>query len=195
MSLLIASLVAWLKASVAAHPTWWYIGSAAAIERLPPPDEKSTKVYIYIYSLLQLYAANTRRTGDAVKLNGFKPPSAGAMIVATLILIVSIGCTPLERQAYNTVVGAKAFIGDQKKQHPECATVNSQICEYLSRATSAKDALIDAAEIYCSGPDFETGGVCNAPKKGTPAYDTATAKLKAAIANYNQFEKDVKGAQ
>jgi len=36
------------------------------VERLPPPDENSSKVYAYIYSVLQFFSANTKRTQDAV---------------------------------------------------------------------------------------------------------------------------------
>jgi hypothetical protein len=114
-----------------------------------------------------------------------------AMLVATLLLA---GCTPVERTAYNTVVAAKAFLDKEKQQHPECATVPaSTVCADLTKAIAAKDLLIDAITVYCSGPDFNTGGSCNAPQKGTAAYDQAVVKLNAAIANYNQAASDLKG--
>jgi len=113
---------------------------------------------------------------------------------AMLLAIVLIaGCTPVERTAYNTVVAAKAFLDQEKLQHPECATVpGSTICVDLAKAVAAKDLLIDAITVYCSGPDFNAGGACNAPQKGTAAYDQAVAKLQAAIANYNQIAGDLK---
>lgn len=112
-----------------------------------------------------------------------------------LICLIVIGCTPVEKQAYTVVVGAKAFIDSEKKQHPECATAPaSTICTNLVKATAAKDALIDAVEVYCSSPSFLSGGPCAPPAKGTPAATQATAKLQAAISSYNQTEKDVKGA-
>lgn len=116
--------------------------------------------------------------------------------VAVLLVmgLVLAGCTPLEKQAYNTVVAAKAFIDAEKKMHPECLSSSTGVCGLLSQATSAKDALIDAAEVYCSGPAFEAGGACQPPAKGTPASTQATAKLQAAIAAYNQIAKDIKGA-
>lgn len=116
------------------------------------------------------------------------------------ILAVSVllaGCTPLERQAYNTVVGAKAFLDSEKRQHQECANgagAALKTCQLLTQATGAKDALIDALTVYCSGPDFNTGGACNPPVKGTPAAAQASDKLKAAIANYNQIAADLKTA-
>lgn len=67
MHILIATLTA------AAVWTWlvahqlvisWVL--ASLIERLPPPDATSGKVYSYIYSVLQFFAANTKRTQDAV---------------------------------------------------------------------------------------------------------------------------------
>ena len=39
---------------------------AVLIERLPPPDSTSGKFYAYAYSVLQVFAANTKRSQDAV---------------------------------------------------------------------------------------------------------------------------------
>jgi hypothetical protein len=115
-----------------------------------------------------------------------------ALVVAAVVLS---GCSPLERQAYNTVVAAKAFLDKEKSQHPECATVpNSTICDDLTKATGAKDALIDAITVYCSGPDFNASGACNAPDLHTAAGVNAEAKLRAAITNYNQIATDLKTA-
>ena len=121
----------------------------------------------------------------------YKLPS---LFLITTLTMVFITCTPLEKQAYNTVIASKAFIDAEKRAHPECLSAKSTLCDNLTKATAAKDALIDAAEVYCSGPQFEAGGACQPPAKGTPAADQATIKLKAAIAAYNQTAKDVKGA-
>jgi hypothetical protein len=102
---------------------------------------------------------------------------------------------PAERTAYETVVAANAFIKSVKAQHPECATgAVSTVCIDITKAVSAKDALIDAAEIYCAGPDFNGTGACNPPTKGTPVYTQALAKLQAATAAYQQTATDLKGA-
>jgi hypothetical protein len=51
--------------------------------------------------------------------------------------------------------------------------------------------MIDVTELYCAGPDFETGGACNPPKdKGVQAQ--LVAKVKFAIQNYEQTETDLK---
>jgi len=39
---------------------------AVLIERLPPPDVASGKFYVYFYSVVQVFAANTKRSQDAV---------------------------------------------------------------------------------------------------------------------------------
>jgi hypothetical protein len=116
-------------------------------------------------------------------------------LLAVLGLAVFLaGCSPVERQAYNTVVAAKAFLDSEKKAHPECvAGAQATVCVDLARAVGAKDVLIDALEVYCSGPAFESGGACQAPKKGTPGQVQALAKIQAAITNYDQIEKDLKG--
>ena len=114
-------------------------------------------------------------------------------IVLSLTLCLT-ACTPIERTAYNTIVAAKAFLDKEKQAHPECPAASSTLCSDLVKATGAKDALIDAIEVYCSGPEFENGGACQPPAKGTPAYDQAKAKLQAAISHYNQVAADLKGA-
>lgn len=122
-----------------------------------------------------------------------------AIPILALALVIS-GCTPTERLAYNTVVGAKASLVSFRAKHPECSfdavtglsqNVKVPVCTVNNRLTAAKDAIIDAAEVYCSGPDFENGGACNPPKKGTPGFAQAQAKLQSAIASYKQIEKDV----
>lgn len=115
------------------------------------------------------------------------------MVVVIASALILTACPAIERSAYNTVVGAKAFLDKTKAQHPECPAASSTLCSDLLKATSAKDALIDAAEVYCSSPSFETGGACSPPAKGTSASDQAIAKLKAAIAHYDQTAKDLKG--
>src|ERR1700687_1957030 len=119
-----------------------------------------------------------------------KRASITLFIVVGLVVFLS-GCTSVERQAYNTVVAAKAFLDSEKAAHPECTTTPiTTVCSILPRAVSAKDALISAIEVYCAGPTFSAAGgqgACNAPSKGTPAATQATAKLQAAIASYNQI--------
>lgn len=117
------------------------------------------------------------------------------LALVVLACVVMTACTPVEKQAYNTIIGAKAFLDHTRALHPECATTpNTTVCQGINRTTGAKDALIDAVKVYCSGPQFENGGACQPPAKGTPTHDQAVAKLKAAIASYNQIEKDLKGA-
>lgn len=119
------------------------------------------------------------------------------LFIAALLCVALVslsGCPAVERDAYNTVIAAKAFTDKMKMAHPECGPSNlSTACVDLGKAIGAKDALIDAIEIYCAGPTFNGGGACNPPAKGTPAFTQATAKLQAAIAGYGQAEKDLKG--
>lgn len=111
------------------------------------------------------------------------------------LAVFLVGCTPLEKQAYETVVAANATIKTLKVQHPECSTSTAGICGKLTQAVAAKDALIDAAEVYCAGPSFNAGGACNPPAKGTPAATQATAKLQSALTSWNQIAVDIRGAK
>ena len=118
-------------------------------------------------------------------------------LTVVMFWTMAFACTapPVERSAYNVVVAAKAFLDKEKVDHPECAaTPNTTICSDLSKAVGAKDALIDAITVYCAGPQFNTGGACNPPAKGTPAYDQAVAKVNQAIASYNTIAADLKVA-
>jgi len=118
------------------------------------------------------------------------------LILFLPLILALTGCpnTPLEQTAYRTIVAAKGFTESIKKNHPECATgIGSPACTGLRKAVSAKDSLIDAAEVYCSGPQFESGGTCQSPTDPT-LKNAAAAKLQAAITAYKQTEADVKGA-
>lgn len=128
---------------------------------------------------------------------GFFAASVSSLLLCTALF--SAGCpkpqTPLERQTYKTVVSSNAFIKKMKSLHPECnQSATSVLCSTLEQATAAKDALIDATEVYCASPDFDANGTCTPPAKGTPASDQATAKLRAALQNYDRFEADLRKA-
>lgn len=67
MHILIATLsVAALWVWVVAHQLIIKWVWDSLVERLPPPDATSGKVYAYVYSVLQFFSANTKRTQDAV---------------------------------------------------------------------------------------------------------------------------------
>jgi hypothetical protein len=58
----LAALWAWALAHQLAI---FWVGSVL-IERLPPPDANSGKFYAYCYSVIQVFAANIKRSQDAV---------------------------------------------------------------------------------------------------------------------------------
>lgn len=111
----------------------------------------------------------------------------------SVCLALLTGCPQVQVTAYRTVVGAKAFIASVQMQHPECVTAPTALCTALKKATAAKDAMIDAAEVYCSGPAFDNnGGACTPPGDPTVKNQLAT-KIQSAISNYNQTVTDLKG--
>lgn len=115
-------------------------------------------------------------------------------LAASLAVTLAIGgCPKIEKDAYLVAVGAKAFLDSEYSKHPECATnPATNVCVLLRKATSAKDVLIDAAEVYCGGPGYMTGGPCAPPAKTDTAYKVAYDRLSAALADYQQTEKDLK---
>lgn len=116
--------------------------------------------------------------------------------VLLLCCVTLASCTDkLAQAAYVTIVGAKAATDQAKARHPECATnPAANACVIIAKAVGAKDALIDAVEVYCAGPDFDAGKGCNTPTKGTPAASQAIAKLNAALATWTQAATDLKTA-
>jgi len=100
----------------------------------------------------------------------------------------------LANSAYNTIVAAKGFLDSEKRQHPECPATQSNVCIRIAQAVGAKDLMIDATTVYCSGPNFLAGGACDPPAAGTPAWTQASIKLQAAMTNYNQIAADLKAA-
>jgi uncharacterized protein (DUF169 family) len=117
-------------------------------------------------------------------------------ILFLLLVFTASGCPKAEKAAYETAVGAKAFTQSIKDKHTECENqANTMpVCQALRRAIAFKDLLIDAGEVYCGGAQFETGGACNPPAKGTPAAKLALDKLNAAVSNWKQADSDLRAA-
>lgn len=53
-------------AFIVAHQLVLYYVGAVLVEQLPPPVTTSNAVYRYAYSVIQILAANLRRSKDAV---------------------------------------------------------------------------------------------------------------------------------
>lgn len=123
-----------------------------------------------------------------------------ALLLSFAVIVAAVGlagCPKTEAVAYQTAIASQAYIHKTQAQHPECANgaTTPQLCSILSQAVSAQHALIDAAEVYCAGPDFDSGkGACQPPAKGTPGAAQAQAKLQSALQNYNQIAADLKAA-
>ena len=128
--------------------------------------------------------------------------TASMLCIALVLMLGLVGCSPVEVQAYRAVVGAKAFTKSIATAHPECGTRDANdkfvsahnpagVCVALEKGIAAKDVLIDLAETYCAGSDFDTGGHCNPPTDKTVKNQLA-AKITAAIQVYEQTETDVK---
>ena len=121
-------------------------------------------------------------------------------IAALLIpLLLLLGCDPIERQAYNTVVVSKAFLDTVRTAHPECATVENTaaLCGLIRRAVGAKDFIIDAGEVYCNVAQFDAAAPegqlpCTPPAKGTPIHQQLLDRLNSALAVYSLAERDLR---
>lgn len=111
-----------------------------------------------------------------------------SIVPLLLGMLILTACPPVQETARDGVATAKGYLDSAKAAHPECAAaqVNVGVCTLLSRATGAKDAVIDAVNVYCSSPSYDsTGGVCVPNKSAKP-------KLDAALRDLNQILTDVK---
>ena len=64
-----AAVWAW----VLAHQLAFYYVFSVLVEQLPPPDPSSSKFYTYVYGVVQVLAANWRRTKDAIAPTAKQP--------------------------------------------------------------------------------------------------------------------------
>lgn len=115
------------------------------------------------------------------------------------IAVMLTACSqPIEKTARDAIAGAKGYIVSARTLHPECSPSQhpenqSQVnCQILAKGQAAEDLTINALEAYCAGPDFAAGGKCDAPAKGTEAYDQLGQKLAAALTTLNSSMADVK---
>jgi hypothetical protein len=108
------------------------------------------------------------------------------------LLLITLACPssqPLEQTARDGVAAAKGYLDSAKRQHPECVATppaQSTDCSVISRGVGAKDALIDAINIYCASADYSTGGGACVPNKDMQP------KLQEALNNLNLTISDVK---
>lgn len=122
-----------------------------------------------------------------------------SMVCMLSLALFVKGCPSVERDLYNVEIGSKAFLNKTQVQHPECGTSDkpsndtSTICVNLNKAVNAQHTFVDVVEALCAGPNFNAGGACDFPKKGTPAYQQAYDKATAALNDYRRTETDLKG--
>lgn len=120
-------------------------------------------------------------------------------IAVLLVALMFVGChkqisttTPnppqsLQANAQDAIATAKGFLDEAKKQHPECSLDQTAlVCHTIAQAVAAKDTLINAVSVYCSGPEFDSGGTC------TPHSDKETLVM-SALTNLRQIMADAQG--
>jgi hypothetical protein len=182
-----------------------FVSALGVVIALKPEDLFSVQTLSALL-LAGLAAAGVHGTARSFSGNSSPAnPAGGATAVLLVFGVLGLtGCSSLEHQAYNVIVASKAFTKSISDKHPECGTrdVNGRwvsggnqagVCVALSKGIAAKDLLIDAAEEYCAGSDFETGGACNAPTSQT-IKSQLVSKVKAAISGYEQAEMDLRAA-
>jgi hypothetical protein len=175
------------------------------------PEDLFSLNTLTLVGIAAITAAGAHGTIKSFTSGGDSPtPGAGNTAVrsgvAMLLCVAMIGlagCSSLERQAYNVIVGSKAFTKSFSDKHPECGTRDANgkwiaapgnqatVCVAIKKGIAAKDLLIDAAEEYCASSDFDTGGACNPPSSKT-LKDQLAAKVQAAITGYEQAETDLR---
>lgn len=115
-----------------------------------------------------------------------------ALVPILALLAITLACPPsqpLEQTARDSVATAKGYLDAAKAHHPECATPGTPVstnCDIIGKGVGAKDAVIDAINVYCASNDYSNnGGPCVPNKDLQP-------KLQEALNNLNQTITDVK---
>lgn len=103
------------------------------------------------------------------------------------VMLACPGSQSLEKTARDGVASAKGYLDSAKQHHPECATdASSTNCQVIAKGVAAKDAVIDAVNLYCASPSYsDNGGNCVPDKAVEP-------KLQEALKNLDQIIKDVR---
>lgn len=103
------------------------------------------------------------------------------------LTLVTTACPVLQDTARDSIAASKGYITTAQTQHPECpSTPTAKACTIIHGAVAAENSAVDALELYCAGPVFNSGGVCSPDKSGAAA-------LQAALANLSKIITDVKG--
>jgi hypothetical protein len=121
------------------------------------------------------------------------------LVYCLVLSIILIGCTPLERTAYDLAVASKAFLNSIQAAHTECSLSTfpagkATLCLDLLKAVAAQHLLVDAGEAYCNQATFGVTSVlpCKPSPSGTGAATRAVNALNQAISGYRQAESDLK---
>lgn len=108
------------------------------------------------------------------------------------LLLPLVACSPIENNARDAAAALKgSLVAAQAEYASQCqADAKATVCDLITRATAAQNALITATEAYCGWsvtlPPADPTAKC-VPVK------TAEAGLNVAIANANNFVVALKG--
>ena len=116
-----------------------------------------------------------------------------ATILAVIMLLPMLGCSPLANQARDTAAALSgSIIAAQTEYQASCAANPGQeICQVINRGVSGENALLTAVETYCGWTP--TLAPPDPTAKCVPV-KSAQAALQAAIANAAALTLQIKGA-
>ena len=105
----------------------------------------------------------------------------------TLMVFFLVGCAP-EKVARDAIASAKGVIETaQAKYHDTCTADPTQSqCVSINKLVAGQGFAIDTLNVYCAGPEWDTGAVCTPHKE-------LESKLREAVANLEREKTDVKG--
>ena len=108
------------------------------------------------------------------------------------ILLVLVGCQPIEQSARDTAAALNGAITAAQAQYLTTCTADKTqaTCQLINRAVAAQNALITATEAYCgwsvTAPPPDPTVACQPIKAAVPA-------LQSAINNATPFITELKG--
>ena len=110
-----------------------------------------------------------------------------------LLTVVLTGCPPPQESARDSILTARAVIetaqGDFRTSCQQDAT--QRVCAAINRAVDAHNLAVDALDIYCSGGDWNAGGVCQPPTDQFTR-EQFESKLRTAISNLDSIIRELR---
>lgn len=120
--------------------------------------------------------------------------SVTAMLLILLVMM-TVGCSqPIESTARDGIASASGFLKQEVPANTSVCQANPALekCVAIKKASQSLNVVIDALELYCSGPAFNSGsGPCQSPIDPNQK-NQLSSKLSGALTDLSRDVADAK---